>query len=296
MRGSSKQTYLPGCGGQLGDQPRVVERGDRVGWMRGEPFGPGPALSHRLASAALGRTRSEHSQYLWLYDFVMTTPQRIRRSSFNQKFQLADWRVINHSVVADFLAPSFSSASAFVVDVAVSADACEHHPDIEIRYPGTVRITLTTHAANGLTELDASLATTISQLAMEHSIPSNCSQIGMLEVAIDALNIAAVMPFWKAVLGYIDEPTENPGYPVDAIMDPLRIGPPLWFQQMDSPRPQRNRIHLDVKIPHDLALQRIERAVAAGGKLINAESARAFWVLADPEGNEICICTWQDRG
>ena len=23
--------------------------------------------------------------------------------------------------------------------------------------------------------------------------------------------------------------------------------------------------------------------------------ARSWWVLADPEGNEACVCTWQDR-
>jgi 4a-hydroxytetrahydrobiopterin dehydratase len=225
----------------------------------------------------------------------MTTPQRIRRSEFHQKFHLPDWRVLKHSLVADFLATNFSSATAFVTDVAASADACEHHPDMEIRYPGTVRITLTTHGASGLTELDAALALAISQLATEHAIPVSCAQVSVLEIAIDALDIPAVIPFWKAVLGYIDEPPANPGGPVDAIVDPLRIGPSLWFQQMDGPRPQRNRIHLDLEIPHDHAQQRIDLAVAAGGKLINAESARAFWVLADPEGNEICICTWQDR-
>ena len=26
-----------------------------------------------------------------------------------------------------------------------------------------------------------------------------------------------------------------------------------WFQQMDEPRPQRNRIHFDISVPHDEA-------------------------------------------
>ncbi|MDX6325266.1 MAG: 4a-hydroxytetrahydrobiopterin dehydratase, partial [Nocardioidaceae bacterium] len=60
-------------------------------------------------------------------------------------------------------------------------------------------------------------------------------------------------------------------------------------------RPQRNRLHIDVLVPHDVAEQRIEAAVAAGGRVVNEREARAFWVLADPEGNEACICTWQDR-
>jgi hypothetical protein len=31
------------------------------------------------------------------------------------------------------------------------------------------------------------------------------------------------------------------------------------------------------------------------GTVLNDTHARAFWVLADAEGNEACICTWQDR-
>jgi 4a-hydroxytetrahydrobiopterin dehydratase len=23
--------------------------------------------------------------------------------------------------------------------------------------------------------------------------------------------------------------------------------------------------------------------------------ARSFWVVADADGNEVCVCTWQDR-
>ena len=56
-----------------------------------------------------------------------------------------------------------------------------------------------------------------------------------------------------------------------------------------------NRIHLDVTVPHDVAEQRVAAALAAGGTLVNGERARAFWVLADPEGNEACVCTWQGR-
>ena len=64
---------------------------------------------------------------------------------------------------------------------------------------------------------------------------------------------------------------------------------------MDAPRPQRNRIHIDVTVPHEVAESRIAAAIAAGGRLVTDEYAPAFWVLADPEGNEACVCTWQDR-
>jgi 4a-hydroxytetrahydrobiopterin dehydratase len=109
-----------------------------------------------------------------------------------------------------------------------------------------------------------------------------------LEIAIDALDIPAVRPFWAAVLGYVEDGE-------DALRDPLGVGPAFWFQQMDAPRPQRNRIHLDVDVPHDVAAGRIQAALAAGGTLTYDSEAPAFWVLADPEGNEACVCTWQGR-
>jgi 4a-hydroxytetrahydrobiopterin dehydratase len=64
---------------------------------------------------------------------------------------------------------------------------------------------------------------------------------------------------------------------------------------MDEPRPQRNRIHFDVVVPDDEAGHRIQAALDAGGRLINDSEAPAFWVLADPEGNEACVCTWLAR-
>jgi 4a-hydroxytetrahydrobiopterin dehydratase len=92
------------------------------------------------------------------------------------------------------------------------------------------------------------------------------------------------------VLGYAEE--AEPG---NALVDPLGQGPAVWFQQMDAPRPQRNRIHFDVSVPHDEAGRRLEAALAAGGTLVSDAAAPAFWVLADAEGNEACVCTWQGR-
>lgn len=113
-----------------------------------------------------------------------------------------------------------------------------------------------------------------------------------IEIGIDAFDIPAVRPFWKAVLDYVGETDDGEQ---DALVDPLGQGPAVWFQQMDKPRPQRNRLHLDVSVPHDEAPARIEAALAAGGKMLSDASAPAFWVLADPEGNEACITTWQGR-
>jgi len=189
---------------------------------------------------------------------------------------LADWRLLLNRLHATFRAGSFVEAAAFVQRVADSVTA-----DVDLRPSGVVHISVPDDAV--------ATAETISALAAEDGVPSEPLAAFIAEVAIDAMDIEAVRPFWKAVLGYVDD--DGP-----AIMDPAGIGPPFWFQQMDSPRPQRNRIHIDVTVPHDVAESRIEAALAAGGTMVNDRFARSFWVLADPEGNEACICTWQDRG
>jgi len=60
-----------------------------------------------------------------------------------------------------------------------------------------------------------------------------------------------------------------------------------------APRPQRNRIHIDVWVPHDQAKARVAAAIAAGGRLVTDKHAPTWWTLANAEGNEADVCTWQ---
>lgn len=190
---------------------------------------------------------------------------------------LPDWRLLLDRLHATFRAASFAEAGAFVQRVAGSPGG---DVDIDLRPPGTVHV--------AVPRTDVAAAEAIAALAADGGLTSAAQAASAVEVAIDALDIAAVKPFWKAVLGYVDEGDL-------AIVHPDRTGPSFWFQQMDEPRPQRNRLHVDVTVPHDVAGSRVEAALAAGGTLVTDRYARAFWVLADAEGNEACVCTWQDR-
>lgn len=161
-------------------------------------------------------------------------------------------------------------------------------------------LTLQNLAAGSVTTDEAELARQISAVVRDLGLVTDARvgtaavrSVQLLEVAIDAMDIAAIRPFWRAVLGYGDEPGRSG--PQAAIVDPVGQGPAVWFQQMTEPRPQRNRIHLDVSVPHDEARHRIDVALAAGGTLVSDARAPAFWVLADAEGNEACITTWQGR-
>ena len=220
--------------------------------------------------------------------------EMVSATQFDQSEGVDDWRYLLGRIESQFRAGSFDGATTFAQRVAVAANAADHHPDIDIRYPDRVFIALMTHAADGLTDLDLKLARTISDLAVQSDVASEPSPVSRVEVAIDALDIDAVRPFWQAVLGYKAGPAEPDGTN-EVLVDPNRVGPAFWFQQMDEPRANRNRIHLDVTVPHDQAEDRISAALAAGGHLVSDRRAKAFWILADVEGNEACICTWQDR-
>jgi 4a-hydroxytetrahydrobiopterin dehydratase len=200
---------------------------------------------------------------------------------------LDDWRIVLSVADAEFVCPSFPAAASLVAAIADAAETAGHHPDVAVRYPGRVAVRLTTHAAGGLTTRDVDLAREISGLAAAAGATSDSSTAQIVEIAIDTMDADRIRPFWAAVLGYRDV--------AGTLLDPRRLGPPLWFQPMDAPRPQRNRFHLDVNVPHDEAEARIAAALAAGGRLVTDEHAKSWWVLADADGNEACVCTWQDR-
>ncbi len=197
---------------------------------------------------------------------------KLSASAFHARNDLPDWRVILRRLEAGFRSPSFAGASAFIGRVAEAAEVAGHHPDLDLRYPGYVHVTLTTHATNSLTAADADIARTISDLAAEAGLVSEPWHGLGVEVAIDAIDIDAVRPFWKALLGYDDEAPATPGGQINALIDPSRVGPAFWFQQMDAPREQRNRIHIDVTVPHDVAEQRVAAAIAAGGHLVSDDA------------------------
>jgi 4a-hydroxytetrahydrobiopterin dehydratase len=209
-------------------------------------------------------------------------------AQFHDSPGVEDWRVITDAAYAYFRTASFGSGVALVDEIGLLADAADHHPDVDLRYAG-VTVRLTTHDVQGLSRRDVELARQISAAARELGVPADPTATQVIEVAVDALVGSEVLPFWRAVLGYREAGPE-------VLADPRARGPLFWFQQMDAPRPQRNRLHIDVSVPHDLAEARVAAALAAGGHLVTDEHAPAWWVLADAEGNEACVSTWLGRG
>lgn len=210
------------------------------------------------------------------------------------------WRFLLNNLRTSVPVGSLTTAAELAtIAVAICGDDADQHLFLDIR-PRRVVLTLQSVDLAAVTAGDVDLARRISAAAHKMGLTTEPEidieaprSVQLLEIAIDALDIPAIRPFWKAVLGYENEAGADG--PNDPIVDPIGQGPAIWFQQMDVARPQRNRIHFDVCVPHDEAAGRIELALAAGGQLVSARSAPAFWVLADSEGNEICVTTWQGR-
>ncbi|MBD0863305.1 4a-hydroxytetrahydrobiopterin dehydratase [Gordonia sp. zg691] len=200
------------------------------------------------------------------------------------------WRVIADKLVAAYRTGSMVTGGEFVTRIIAAAEEADHHPDVDLRY-GSVHLVLTTHSAHQLTEADVALANRITGIAAEMALEPLPAPVSQFDLAIDALDIAAVRPFWSAVLGYKEADEKEP---VD-LTDPSGRLPGVWFQQMDEARPERSRMHVDLWVPHDVVHERLRAAITAGGQLLSDDHAPSFWVLADPEGNEVCLCTWQSR-
>lgn len=196
----------------------------------------------------------------------------ITAAQFTSTDGLDDWRVVLRTAEAHFIAPSFPAAGRLVAAIADAAEAADHHPDVSLTYPGRVRVALTTHAVDGLSTHDVDLARHISQLAADAGATAEPRRAQRVEIAIDTMDADRIRPFWAAVLDYRVQADGS-------LDDPRGFGAPVWFQQMDEPRTERNRFHLDVSVA-----QRPRRGATRGcaGRRRHAGHRRARPVVLGP--------------
>ncbi len=126
-----------------------------------------------------------------------------------------------------------TSLSAAVEVAAHATEAAGSQADGCLRLdlgPDRVTLTLMSRASAGTTRREIQLAqrltTVIEQLGLATVPATNDGpprSLQTLEVAIDALDIPAIRPFWKMVLAYADEPGRDG--PTDPVVDPLHHGP-----------------------------------------------------------------------
>lgn len=113
--------------------------------------------------------------------------------------------------------------------------------------------------------------------------------------SIDCRDAYALSEWWKALLGYEDMPGDpnEPGHDECMIRDPETLHE-ILFIEVPEAKGVKNRIHLDLRPRSGTQEQEVQRALAAGATQL--ADLRDRWgpgtgwvVLADPEGNELCI-------
>ena len=202
---------------------------------------------------------------------------------------LPDWRRLFDTLRTRYRTGDFATGLQLVARIGELAEAANHHPDVDLRYP-TVAIVLWSHDAGGVTSRDIDLARRISQAAAELGVEADPSSLSVVELALDTAAHEEIKPFWRAVLGLTDDPELD-----TQLFDLVGSLPTLWFQHTEPHEEPRQRFHLDIRVPPEEAFARVEAALAAGGTLVSSEHAPAFTVLADPQGNKACITTGLGR-
>lgn len=135
---------------------------------------------------------------------------QITAGRFHAADGVEDWRSLYHVVSAYFRTGSLTKG------IGLADEAKQQYLQVDLRHAG-VTVSL------GLR--DVALARRISAAARELDIPADPTAVQLINVTLDTLVGGAVLPFWRALLGYgqIGD---------DYLFDPLRRGPGFGLQQM----------------------------------------------------------------
>jgi 4a-hydroxytetrahydrobiopterin dehydratase len=216
---------------------------------------------------------------------------------------LADWRKLGQGLHARFVTGDFGAGVRFLSAIGEAAKAAGHYPEVRMG-TGYVDLKLishdavyrddggTEHRVEWVTQQDVDLARRISEIAAEHSLAADPRSIATIELALDTANAATLAPVWAALLTGGAE-AQGRGTIGDDVRDVTSRVPILWFQETDPHPTPRQRFHIDVQVPYDVAEQRIAAAVAAGAVIVDDSRAPSTTVIADPDGNKACVGTFQ---
>ncbi len=216
---------------------------------------------------------------------------------------LTDWRKLGQGLHGRFVIADFRAGVRFLAAVGEAGDAAAHHPEVRM---GTAHVDLklvsdnaiyrdsagTEHQVEWVTQRDVELARRISEIAAEQSLIADPRSITTIELALDTANEATLAPVWSALLTGGSE-ARGRGTIGDDVRDATGRVPILWFQETDTHETPRQRFHIDVQVPYDVAEHRIAAALAAGAVIVDDSRAPGTTVVADPDGNRACVGTFQ---
>jgi predicted enzyme related to lactoylglutathione lyase len=107
---------------------------------------------------------------------------------------------------------------------------------------------------------------------------------------LDCNDLEREAEFWAGALRYREVYRGEP-YLVLMPEDGDGSGLVLQLQRVPEPKSGKNRLHLDLHV--DAAEPEVDRLVGLGARPLadpTEESGFRWRVMADPEGNEFCVC------
>jgi 4a-hydroxytetrahydrobiopterin dehydratase len=214
---------------------------------------------------------------------------------------LTDWRKLGQGLHARYVVPDFTTGVRFVAAVGQAGNAHGHHPRVTLgdRYVEFKLISDDAvyrdgdgneHVVEWVTRRDVDLARRISEIAAEQAVAADPAAVTAIEFALDTAHATTIAPVWAALLTGSTE-ARGRGTIGDDVRDATQRVPILWFQDTDEHDTPRQRFHIDVWVPPEVAEHRIAAAVAAGGTVVDDSQAPSYTVIADQDGNKACVCT-----
>lgn len=108
-------------------------------------------------------------------------------------------------------------------------------------------------------------------------------------LVLDCADPEPLAQFWAEALGYTNVGAAGSYV---ALYPRHGNGPKLLLQRVSEPKTSKNRMHLDIETP-DIELE-AKRLTRLGAQRVNdstcSEHGSTWILMADPEGNEFCIC------
>jgi predicted enzyme related to lactoylglutathione lyase len=113
-----------------------------------------------------------------------------------------------------------------------------------------------------------------------------------IQINIDCDDLDRMVAFYTAALDY--EPFGTDGERYRSILPKSGDGPKLVFQKVPERKVVKNRVHLDLIVGSEIEAE-VDRFLTLGATRISEArlgGPGCEWIIvADPEGNELCICT-----
>jgi predicted enzyme related to lactoylglutathione lyase len=112
-----------------------------------------------------------------------------------------------------------------------------------------------------------------------------------LQIGIDSRDPERLAPFWASALGYAIGDFDRDRVYLD-LVPPDSSSPIVYFQRVPEEKRLKNRVHLDLYSPDPEST--VSEFLSLGATRLGepqSGSEGGWWqVMADPEGNEFCVC------